>query len=133
MPILDRYTGLLLSILRIVSGLLFLEHGAAKLLHFPPTEMFATAPAVGSLFWIAGVLELVGGALLVIGLFTPVVAFVLSGEMAVAYWTVHAKQSFYPVLNQGDAAVLFCFVFLYLAAAGAGPLSADALFFKKKS
>jgi uncharacterized membrane protein YphA (DoxX/SURF4 family) len=92
MGFLDRYSGPLLSILRIVSGLLFLEHGTAKLLAFPPTEMFAQAPAVGSMIWIAGVLELVGGALLTIGLFTRPAAFVLAGEMAVAYWTAHAAN-----------------------------------------
>lgn len=133
MGFLDKYSGLLLSILRIVSGLLFMEHGTAKLLGFPPTEMFATAPAVGSLIWIAGVLELVGGALIALGLFTRPVAFVVSGEMAVAYWMAHATQSFYPVQNQGDAAILFCFVFLYLAAAGGGPIGLDGALFKKKS
>ncbi|MES1200134.1 MAG: DoxX family protein [Pseudomonadota bacterium] len=133
MNFLARFSGPLLSILRIVSGLLFLEHGATKLLQFPLTQMFATAPPVGSILWIGGVLELVGGALLVIGLFTPLVAFILSGEMAFAYWMFHAPQSPFPAVNQGDAAILFCFVFLYLAAAGAGPWSADAILFKKKT
>ncbi|MES1199554.1 MAG: DoxX family protein [Pseudomonadota bacterium] len=133
MPILSGFSGPLLSVLRIVSGLLFLEHGAAKLLHFPPTEMFATAPAIGSMIWIAGVLELVGGSLLVIGLFTPFVAFLLSGEMAIAYWTAHAPHSPFPLINQGESAILFCFVFLYLAGAGGGPWSADALMRKKSA
>lgn len=128
---LDRFSGPLLSILRIVSGLLFLEHGTAKLLHFPPTEMFAQSPPVGSIIWIAGVLELVGGALLTLGLGTRLVAFILSGQMAVAYWMAHAPQSLYPIQNQGEGAILYCFIFLYLAAAGAGPLSLDAALRKK--
>lgn len=133
MGFLDRFSAPLLSVLRIVSGLLFLEHGTAKLLQFPPTEMFAQAPAMGSLMWIAGVLELVGGALLVLGLFTRPVAFVLAGEMAAAYWMGHAPQSMYPLQNGGDAAILFCFAFLYIAAAGGGPLGLDGMLFKKKS
>ena len=113
-----------LSILRIVSALIFMEHGTQKLLGFPPLDR--PAPEVLSLSGIAGVLELFGGALLVLGLFTRPVAFVLSGEMAFAYWIAHAPQSFFPVLNGGDAAILYCFVFLYLAAAGGGPWSLDA-------
>jgi putative oxidoreductase len=113
-----------LSILRIVAALLFFEHGSQKLLGFPPTD---NPPAVLSLSWIAGALELVGGALLVLGLFTRPVAFVVSGEMAFAYWLAHAPQSFFPVLNGGDAAILYCFVFLYLVFAGAGPWSLDEL------
>ena len=126
MNFLEKYSGPLLSLLRIVSGLLFMEHGTTKLFQFPPTEMFAQTPETGSLMWIAGVLELVGGALLVIGFFTRPVAFVLSGMMAVAYWTAHAPQAFYPINNGGDASILFCFIFLYLAAAGAGPWSVDS-------
>ncbi len=133
MGFLDKYSGPLLSILRAVTGLLFLEHGTAKLLQFPPTEMFAQAPATGSLIWVAGVLELVGGLLVMLGLGTRVTAFILSGQMAVAYWMAHAPQSQYPLVNGGESAILFCFVFLYLAAAGGGPLSLDALLFKKKS
>ena len=113
-----------LSILRIVAALIFFEHGSQKLLGFPPTDH---PPAVLSLSWIAGALELVGGALLALGLFTRPVAFVLAGEMAVAYWLAHAPRSFFPVLNGGDAAILYCFVFLYLAFAGGGPWSVDAL------
>lgn len=115
----------LLSILRIVSALIFFEHGTQKLLGFPPSEN--PGPELLSLSGLAGVLELVGGALLVLGLFTRPVAFILAGEMAVAYWMAHAPQSFYPALNGGDAAILFCFVFLYLFAAGGGPWSLDAL------
>jgi putative oxidoreductase len=84
------------------------------------------APPVGSLFWIGGLLELIGGVLLLIGLFSRPVAFVLSGEMAVAYWMVHAPQSTFPMINGGDAAILYCFVFLLIAAAGPGPWSIDA-------
>ena len=114
----------LLSILRIVAALIFMEHGTQKLLGFPLSER--PAPELLSLSGIAGILELVGGALLVLGLFTRPVAFILSGEMAVAYWLAHAPQSFFPVNNGGDAAILYCFVFLYLFAAGGGPWSLDA-------
>ena len=113
----------LLSLLRIVAGFIFMLHGAQKLLGFPaPFPM--PLPAF-SLFWFAGVLELLGGALILIGLLTRPVAFVLSGEMAFAYFMGHAPKSFWPVLNGGDAAILYCFVFLYLAAAGTGPWSVD--------
>jgi putative oxidoreductase len=115
----------LLSVLRIVAALIFLEHGAQKLLGFPPSPN--PAPAMLSLSWFAGAIEIVGGTLLALGLFTRPVAFVLSGEMAFAYWIGHAPASFYPVLNRGDAAILYCFVFLYIAAAGGGPWSVDAM------
>jgi putative oxidoreductase len=114
----------LLSILRIVAALIFMEHGTQKLLGFPISE--DPGPALFSLSGIAGILELIGGALLVLGLFTRPVAFILSGEMAVAYWLAHAPESFFPVNNGGDAAILYCFVFLYLFAAGPGPWSLDA-------
>ena len=113
-----------LSILRIVTALLFLEHGTSKLLGFPPSAV-ANVPLL-SLIWDAGLLELVGGALLLLGLFTRPVAFILSGEMAFAYWLAHAPHGFFPVANGGDPAILYCFVFLYLAAAGGGPWSVDA-------
>jgi putative oxidoreductase len=114
-----------LSILRIVAALLFLEHGTSKLLGFPPSDH--SGPEFLSLSWIAGALELVGGALLIVGLFTRPVACILSGEMAFAYWMAHAPKSVFPLLNGGDAAILYCFVFLYLAVAGGGPWSLDAL------
>ena len=116
----------LLSVLRIMAGLLFLAHGTQKLFGFPPRMGGGAAPELISLIGLAGVLELVGGALIVLGLFTRPVAFILSGQMAVAYFMAHAPKSPFPALNGGDAAILFCFVFLYLAAAGAGPWSLDA-------
>jgi putative oxidoreductase len=114
-----------LSILRIVAALLFFEHGTSKLLGFPPSDH--SGPEVLSLSWIAGALELIGGALLIVGLFTRPVAFILAGEMAFAYWMAHAPKSAFPLLNGGDSAILYCFVFLYLAFAGGGPWSLDAL------
>jgi putative oxidoreductase len=114
-----------LSILRIVAALLFFEHGTSKLLGFPPSDH--SGPEVLSLSWIAGALELVGGAFLILGLFTRPVAFILAGEMAFAYWMAHAPKSAFPLLNGGDSAILYCFVFLYLAFAGGGPWSLDAL------
>ena len=112
-----------LSVLRIASGLLFLQHGTSKFLGIPETGF---TPAVTSLPGIAGVFELVGGILLVIGLFTRPVAFLLSGVMAFAYFIVHAPQGFYPILNGGELAALYCFTFLYLAFAGGGAWSLDA-------
>ena len=109
-----------------MAGLLFLEHGTSKLLGIPPSAMpwsFHIATLAG---W-SGILEFVGGILLVIGLFTRFTAFILSGEMAVAYFMVHAKMGFYPMNNHGEIAVLYCFVFLYLAAAGGGAWSFDRL------
>jgi len=119
-----RYAPQALSLLRIVTALLFLQHGTSKVLGFPPFPM-GEVP-VGSLFWIAGVIEIIGGLLLLAGLLSRPVAFLLSGEMAIAYWTVHAPQSTFPLLNQGEGAILFCFVFLLIAAAGPGPWSLDA-------
>jgi putative oxidoreductase len=116
----------ILSVLRIVTGLLFIEHGTMKFFNFPPSEMFAGgAVPLFSLYGFAGVLELVGGALIILGLFTRPIAFILSGEMAVAYFMEHVKHSFYPTINQGESAILFCFVFLYFVFAGPGPWSVD--------
>ncbi|MBS0548988.1 MAG: DoxX family protein [Proteobacteria bacterium] len=115
----------LLSILRIMSGLLFMVHGMAKLLKWPPVPMFAKVELM-SLLGAAGTLELVGGALLAIGLFTRPVAFILSGQMAVAYFMAHAPKGFHPILNGGELAIVYCFLFLYIAAAGPGPWSLDA-------
>ena len=115
---LESWTPRVLSIVRIVVGLIFLEHGTQKLLGFPPHPR--GGPTMLSLSWSAGAIELIGGTLLVLGLFTRPVAFILSGEMAVAYWLSHAPRNFFPVINQGDAAILYCFIFLYLAFAGGG-------------
>ena len=124
--LIQTWTPRLLSVLRIVAGLLFVEHGSAKLLHFPHVDMFDNLQLV-SLMGLAGVLELGGGALLALGLFSRPVAFVLSGEMAAAYFMAHAPMNFFPVLNQGEGAILFCFIFLYLAAAGGGEWSLDRM------
>jgi putative oxidoreductase len=112
-----------LSVLRIVTGLLFLEHGTGKLLGFPPSDH--AAPTLLSLMGVQGVLELVGGFLILIGLFTRPVAFLLAGDMAVAYFMAHAPKSFFPTINGGQLAILFCFVFLFLVVAGGGTWSAD--------
>ncbi len=117
-----------LSVLRVIAALLFLEHGLQKLAGFPaplPLPAGETVHAL-SLLWFAGVIEVVGGVLLTLGLFTRPVAFVLSGEMAAAYFMAHAPRGFFPVLNGGEAAILYCFLFLYLAAAGGGTWSVDA-------
>ncbi|HTI48246.1 MAG TPA: DoxX family protein [Casimicrobiaceae bacterium] len=114
-----------LSILRIVAAFLFIFHGTAKLLHVPHQAQFDNVQLM-SLIGIQGVIELVGGALLLIGLFSRPVAFILSGDMAVAYFMAHFPKSWLPLLNGGDLAVLFCFVFLYLFVAGPGPWSIDA-------
>jgi putative oxidoreductase len=118
----------LLSLLRIIAAFLFIQFGTAKLFAFPAAVMpgGGTAP-LASLPGIAGVLETFGGALLLVGLFTRPVAFLLSGQMAIAYFIGHAPKGFWPVLNQGHPAILFCFIWLYLSAAGAGPWSLDAL------
>jgi putative oxidoreductase len=116
----------LLGVLRIVTALLFLQHGLAKLFHFPHVAMFDQMELF-SLGGLAGVIELVGGILLLVGLFVRPAAFIVSGEMAVAYFLVHAPQNFFPILNQGELAVLYCFVFLYLFVAGGGAWSLDAV------
>ncbi len=115
----------MLSILRIVTGFLFMEHGGQKLLHFPPAAhpMSHLPP----LLLVAGVLELFGGLLLLAGVFTRPVAFVLSGEMAVAYFTQHAPHGFWPIVNAGELALVYCVVFLYLAVVGGGPFSLERL------
>lgn len=120
----SRYQSQLLGILRIVAGLLFLAHGLVKLFGFPPGAQPGQQGMI-TLLGIAGIIELVAGALIVLGLFTRPAAFLAAGEMAVAYWMMHAPRSFYPVVNQGDAAILFCFLFLYLVAAGPGAFSLD--------
>ncbi len=115
-----------LSVLRIVVAFLYIEHGSMKLLGYPPSDMFRDLQ-IFSLIGLAGVLELFGGALLFFGLFTRPVAFILSGEMAVAYFMAHAPHGFLPVVNKGEAAVFYCFVFFYFFFAGGGEWSVDAL------
>jgi putative oxidoreductase len=119
-----------LSILRIFAGLELLQHGSGKILGFPAVPMFANVQ-IGSLPGVAGLIELIGGVLFTIGMFTRPVAFVLSGFTAVAYFMAHASKGFYPVLNGGELAALFSFVFLYFAFVGGGPWSVDAMMGKK--
>ncbi len=119
---LSRFQPQLLAILRIVAALLFLEHGMMKLFHFPAPQIPGPLP---TMLLVAAVIELVAGVLITLGLFTRVAAFIASGEMAVAYFMGHFPKSFWPGVNMGDAAILFCFVFLYIAAAGPGAWSID--------
>jgi putative oxidoreductase len=120
------WAGPLHAALRIMTGLLFLQHGMTKLFKFPLTDYFKDGVPLFSMMGVAGLLELIGGILIIIGLFTRPVAFVLAGFMAVAYFMAHAPGNVFPILNGGELAIMFCFVFLWLAAAGAGPYSADA-------
>jgi putative oxidoreductase len=121
---LDRYAPYALAALRIATALIFMAHGTQKLFGFPAPPQ-GGLPAAFSLYWVGGVLELVGGLLILLGLFTRPVAFVLAGEMAVAYWMFHFPRNFYPLLNGGDASILYCFVFLLLVFTGPGALSVD--------
>jgi putative oxidoreductase len=113
------------GVLRIVTGLIFLEHGTQKFLSFPPGERAGSGLMLNNLGAYGGIVEIVAGVLITIGWFTRSAAFIASGEMAVAYWMVHAQQDFFPVNNMGDSAILFCFVFLYLVFAGPGAFSID--------
>jgi putative oxidoreductase len=113
------------GVLRIIAGLLFLEHGTQKFLSFPPGEYAGMGWALDNPVAFAGIIELIAGALITIGFLTRPAAFVASGTMAVAYWMMHAPQNFWPVNNHGDAAILFCFVFLYFVFAGPGAFSVD--------
>ena len=119
---MERFRPYILSTLRIVIGLLFLQHGLSKVFNFPAPS---PVPSLSGLLILAAILETVGAALFLVGAFTRIVAFILSGEMAFAYFMAHAPRSFYPVVNAGELAVLFCFIFLYFAFAGGGPLSID--------
>jgi len=125
----EIWTARVLSVLRIVTALLFMQHGTSKLFGFPPSPF--PVHSLMSLIGVSAILEAVGGGLLVLGLFTRPVAFILCGEMAVAYFMAHAPHSFFPLLNKGDSAIQFCFVFLYLVFAGPGPWSLDALLHKR--
>jgi putative oxidoreductase len=128
---LDRYRPWFLSLLRIVVGFVFVEHGAQKL--------FGLLGGMGGMhlafpdkLWFAGVVEFVGGVLILVGLFTRAVAFICAGEMAYAYFTAHAPHGFWPVVNHGEPAVLYCFIFLYFITAGGGPISLDQLLLKRR-
>jgi putative oxidoreductase len=121
----DRWSPRLLSVLRIVAAFLYVQHGTSKLFGVPPAGRGATVELFSRL-GAAGVIEIVGGSLILLGLFTRPTAFICSGEMAFAYFLAHAPRGPLPNLNQGELPVLFCFIFLYLAAAGAGPWSVDA-------
>jgi putative oxidoreductase len=120
----------LLAILRIVAGLLFLEHATQKFLAFPVP--FPVPPPLPPMLIGAGVIELVGGLLITLGLFTRLAAFIAAGEMAAAYFITHFPRSFWPAANMGEAAILFCFVFLYIAAAGPGAWSVDGARFRNR-
>jgi putative oxidoreductase len=127
--VLDQWAPRMLSVLRIVAALCFFEHGAMKILHFPAAMGPGPLPPM---LMLAGLLELVGGAMLALGVLTRPVAFILSGEMAVAYFIAHFPKSPFPALNEGDAAVLYCFIFLYLVFAGGGPWGVDGWFNRRR-
>lgn len=127
MKVLAAFSAQFLAILRIVAAALFLEAGVFHLFHWPALPMPAPPPEIATWLFAAGILELVGGILLIVGLFTRPTAFVLSGMMAVAYWGFHAPMGLWPVANMGVAAILYCFIFLYLAASGPGAWAIDNL------
>jgi putative oxidoreductase len=129
---LARYQPQLLGLLRIVAGLLYLSHAVVKLFGFPPGAPPGVQP-IASLLGVAALVEIVAAPLIILGLFTRPAAFIAAGEMAVAYWMFHAPKSFYPLLNMGEVAILFCFVFLYIAAAGPGAWSVDSARMRKPS
>jgi putative oxidoreductase len=124
--VIGRFTPQAFALLRIVTGLMFMLHGTQKLLGYPPGPKPGTMP-IASLPGIAGLIELICGALITVGLITGIAAFIASGEMAVAYFLAHAKGGFWPLQNKGELAVLYCFVFLYFAAHGAGIWSIDSV------
>lgn len=127
-PARERWTNIILSVLRVVAALVLMQHGSQKLFGFPPSGAPAVAPVVlMSQTGLAGILEFFVGMLLLLGLFTRPVALLLSGEMAVAYFQVHAPRAILPIVNRGELALILCFVFFYFAFAGAGSLSVDAL------
>ena len=128
-PTLDRLAPYVLSVLRIMAGLLFLEHGMSRLFGFPSP---LPTPHPMTMYWFAGCIEFLGGILVTLGLLTRPAAFIMSGEMACAYFISHAPRGFFPILNRGDGAVLYCFIFLYIVFAGPGPFSLDALLRRKR-
>ncbi len=123
---LERFQPQLRALLRIMTALLFMEHGLAKLVHFPVPQPGVPAP-LPPILLAAALIEFVGGALITVGLFTRLVAFLCAGEMAIGYFMFHFPKSFWPIVNMGEAAILFCFIFLYLAAAGPGAWSIDGM------
>ena len=126
MPNLETWSPRMLSLLRIMAALLFMEHGLSKLFAFPiPAQ--GGQPAMLTLYWFAGIIESLGGLLLALGLFTRPVAFIMSGEMAIAYFYSHNPKGFFPLMNGGDGAILYCFIFLYIFVAGGGAWSLDRL------
>ena len=124
-PSRSIWTSRMLSVLRIVTAAVYMEHGAQKMFGFPPSDQPLPPFHLISQFGLAGILELFGGLLLLIGLFTRPVAFILAGEMAVAYFQVHFPRGFFPLANKGEPAVVYCFIYLYLIFAGGGPWSID--------
>lgn len=130
MPNLSLWAPRVLSILRLITALLFMQHGLMKLFDFPGPQPGAPDP-LPPILMAAAWLEVIGGGLIAVGLFTRMLAFICSGQMAVAYFVAHGSQGFWPALNHGELAIMFCFVFLYLAFAGGGPWSLDAIVRKK--
>jgi putative oxidoreductase len=122
----NRFAPYAYALMRIMVGLLFAFHGSQKVLGFPASGK--GGPPVGSLFWIGGVIELVGGLMIALGLLAPIAAFICSGQMAVAYFMSHAPSGFLPIVNKGELAVVYCFVFLFIAAYGSGIWSLDSAF-----
>jgi putative oxidoreductase len=131
-PAAEPWPSRFLAILRIMTGLMFMTAGTTKLFGFPTPPMQMPPLEPMSQIWIGAWMEVVGGALIALGLFTRPTAFLLSGEMAVAYFQFHAPQGFFPITNRGDGAVLYCFIFLYLVAAGSGSWSLDRLIARRK-
>jgi putative oxidoreductase len=131
MNFLDRYTPQLHAVLRIVTALLFMEHGLMKLFQFPAAQPGAPSP-LPLMLVVAAAIEVGGGALIALGLFTRLAAFICAGEMAVGYFMAHAPKGFWPALNMGEGAILFCFIFLFLAAAGPGAWSVDGTMGKRR-
>jgi putative oxidoreductase len=128
---LQKFSPYFLSVLRIVAALLFFEHGTQKLFGYPPGQPYTGFPNF-SMLGIAGMIEVVGGFLLLVGLFTRPVAFIVCGEMAVGYFRAHAPRNFFPINNFGEITVALCFTFLYLSMAGGGPISLDRIIRRKK-
>ncbi|HEV7586670.1 MAG TPA: DoxX family protein [Longimicrobium sp.] len=131
-PSRSPWTGRMLSIFRIVAGVVFITFGTMKVFGYPPLPPGQPPIPLMSQAGIGGLLEVIGGTLIVLGLFTRPTAFILSGEMAVAYWQFHAPQSIFPSVNMGTPAIMYCFFFLYLVFAGAGPWSLDALIARRR-